>query len=67
LIKRLAAEARTDAKRRHFQDEGGPSEEQRREILRVKAEKYEAMRRGDYSALTDKELAESVIDVRIPP
>lgn len=35
--------------------------------MRVKAEKYEAMRRGDYSALTDKELAESVIDVRIPP
>jgi hypothetical protein len=66
LIKRVAAEARNDAKRRHFQDEGGPSDEQRREILGIKAEKYDAMRRGDYSALTDKELAESVVDVRNP-
>ena len=65
LIKRLAAEARNDAKRRHFQDEDGPSEEQRKEILIAKARKYEAMRRGDYSALTDKELSESVIDVSL--
>ncbi|KAK4688676.1 hypothetical protein P7C73_g1430, partial [Tremellales sp. Uapishka_1] len=64
LIKRMALEARNDAKRRHFQDEGGPSEEQRRDILAAKAVKYEAMRRGDYSASTERELAESSIDVR---
>lgn len=63
LVKRLAAEARTDAKRRVFQDEGGPSEEQRREIMLAKAKKYEALRRGDLSGLTQKEIDESVIDV----
>ena len=64
LVKRLAAEARNDAKRRHFQDEGGPNAEQRRDILAAKAKIYEAMSKGDYSALTDRELAESNIDVR---
>lgn len=59
----MAAEARNDAKRRHFHDEAGPSDERRREILRIKAEKYAAIRHGDYSALTEKEMAESVIDV----
>lgn len=59
----MAAEARNDAKRRHFQDEGGPSEEERREIMKAKARKYDAMRRGGHSALSEKELAESVIDV----
>lgn len=64
LVKRLAAEARTDAKRRVFQDEGGPSEEQRREIMLSKAKKYDAIRRGDLSGLSKKEIEESVIDVR---
>lgn len=29
----------------------------------AKAKKYDAMRRGDYSGMTDKELAEVVVDV----
>ncbi|RXK35450.1 hypothetical protein M231_07305 [Tremella mesenterica] len=62
LIKRLAAEARNDAKRRHFQDEAGPSDEQRRRIMEAKAKKYEQLRRGDYSGMTERELAEAVID-----
>ncbi|WVO17185.1 hypothetical protein L204_104877 [Cryptococcus depauperatus] len=62
LIKRLAAEARNDAKRRHFQDEGGPGEEERKEILKAKARKYESIKRGDYSGLTKKEWEEAVID-----
>jgi len=65
LVKRLAAEARTDAKRRVFQDEdGGPSDEQRREIMLAKAKKYDALKRGDYSGMSEKEIQESVIDVR---
>ena len=65
LIKRLAAEARNDAKKRHFQDDpNGPSQDERRAILEAKARKYEQMSRGDYSGLTEKELAEAVIDVR---
>ncbi|ORY34772.1 hypothetical protein BCR39DRAFT_514630 [Naematelia encephala] len=62
LIKRLATEARNEEKQRHFQDDAGPSDEQRREILRKKAKRYEAMRRGDFSGLSEKELSESVID-----
>ncbi|EIW71548.1 hypothetical protein TREMEDRAFT_73338 [Tremella mesenterica DSM 1558] len=62
LIKRLAAEAKNDAKRRHFQDEAGPSDEQRRRILEAKAKKYEQLRRGDHSGMTERELAEAVID-----
>jgi large subunit ribosomal protein L24e len=46
-----------------FQDEGGPSEEQRREIMLAKAKKYEALSRGDLSGLTQKEIDESAIDV----
>jgi hypothetical protein len=63
LVKRLAAEARNDAKRRHFQDEAGPSDEQRRANMEMKAKKYDAMRRGDYSGMNERELAEGVIDV----
>ncbi|KAK8849650.1 hypothetical protein IAR55_004985 [Kwoniella newhampshirensis] len=62
LIKRLAAEARNDAKRRNFFDIDGPTEEQRREILKAKARKYEQLKKGDYSGLTEKEMAEAVID-----
>ena len=46
-----------------FQDEGGPSEERRREIMLAKTRKYEALSRGDLSGLTQKEIDESVIDV----
>ena len=64
MVKRLAAEARSDAKRRVFQDEAdGPSEEQRRDIMEMKARKYEAFKRGDFSGMTEKERMESVIDV----
>ncbi|ODN72929.1 hypothetical protein L202_08344 [Cryptococcus amylolentus CBS 6039] len=62
LVKRLAAEARNDAKRRRFADEDGPDEEQRREILKAKARKYEQIQRGDYSGLSKKEIEEAVID-----
>jgi hypothetical protein len=62
-VKRLALEARNDAKRRHFQDEAGPSDLERRMIMERKAKKYEAMRKGDLSGFTEKELEESVIDV----
>jgi large subunit ribosomal protein L24e len=67
LVKRLAAEARIDSKRRVFQDDNdGPSAEQRREIMEAKARKYEALKRGDFSGMTEKERMESVIDVRLP-
>ena len=67
LIKRLAAEARNHAKRRVFQDdEAGPSDEQRREIMLAKAKKYEALKKGDFSGLTTKELEEGVLDVSKP-
>ncbi|WVQ77721.1 hypothetical protein IAR50_007411 [Cryptococcus sp. DSM 104548] len=62
LVKRLAAEARNDAKRRRYADEDGPDEEQRREILKAKAKKYAQIRRGDYSGLSKKEIEEAVID-----
>ncbi|WVQ96031.1 hypothetical protein IAU59_003131 [Kwoniella sp. CBS 9459] len=62
LVKRLAAEARNDAKRRRFDSDDGPNEEQRQAILKAKAKKYEAIRRGDFSGLSGKELEEAVID-----
>ncbi|ALO69294.1 hypothetical protein CNG02930 [Cryptococcus deneoformans JEC21] len=62
LVKRLAAEARNDAKRRRFDDEGGPTEEERREILKAKAKKYEQIKKGDFSGLSQKEIEEAVID-----
>lgn len=67
LVKRLAAEARNEGSRRVFQDEAGPSDEQRRIIMLAKAEKYAAMKRGDFSGLTARELEEGVLDVRQPP
>ncbi|WVW86963.1 hypothetical protein I302_109019 [Kwoniella bestiolae CBS 10118] len=62
LIKRLAAEARNDARARRFADEDGPNEEQRREILKAKARRYAAIRRGDFSGMSQKEMEEAVID-----
>ncbi|KAI9638966.1 uncharacterized protein MKK02DRAFT_41995 [Dioszegia hungarica] len=62
LVKRLAAEARNDAKRRNFGNDAGPSDEQRRLIMEEKARKYDALSRGDYSGLTERERAEAVID-----
>ncbi|BEI84962.1 hypothetical protein CcaverHIS002_0503630 [Cutaneotrichosporon cavernicola] len=61
LVKRLAREARNDARRRHF-DNDGPSDEQRRAILEAKALKYDALKRGDLSGFTERELAEANID-----
>lgn len=62
LVNRLAREARADAKRRQFDDDG-PSDEQRRAILEAKARKYDALKRGDLSEFTERELAEANIDV----
>ncbi|OXB35919.1 hypothetical protein J007_04334 [Cryptococcus neoformans] len=62
LVKRLAAEARNDAKRRRFDNDGGPTEEERREILKAKARKYEQIKKGDFSGLSQKEIEEAVID-----
>lgn len=65
LVKRLAREAKADAKKRHFADDGsGVSEEQRRAIMEAKAKKYEALKRGDVSGFSERELAEANIDVR---
>ncbi|KAL1406453.1 hypothetical protein Q8F55_008152 [Vanrija albida] len=61
LVKRLAREARNDAKQRHF-DASGPSDEQRRAILEAKARKYDQLARGDLSGLSERELAEATID-----
>jgi formylmethanofuran dehydrogenase subunit B len=34
--------------------------------MEMKARKYEAFKRGDFSGMTEKERMESVIDVRLP-
>lgn len=60
----MALEAKNEMKERRFNDSNRVSEDQRTEIMRIKAQKYEALRRGEYGALTDKELAECTIDVR---
>ena len=66
MVKRLANEAKVDARKRVFQeDEAGPSDEQRREIMLAKAKKYDALRKGDTSGLTKKELEEGVLDVSV--
>lgn len=65
LVKRLAAEARNDAKRRRFDNDGGPTEEERRDILKAKAKKYEQIKKGDFSGLSQKEIEEAAIDVSI--
>ncbi|KIR68149.1 hypothetical protein I314_01643 [Cryptococcus bacillisporus CA1873] len=62
LVKRLAAEARNDAKRRRFDNDAGPTEEERRDILKAKAKKYEQIKKGDFSGLSQKEIEEAVID-----
>lgn len=64
LVKRLAREARADAKTRHFTDGSGVNEEQRRLIMEAKAKKYDALKRGDLEGFTERELAEANIDVR---
>jgi hypothetical protein len=35
--------------------------------MEMKARKYEAFKRGDFSGMTEKERMESVIDVRLSP
>lgn len=65
LVKRLAREARNDAKRRHFIDDpNGPSENERRAILEAKARRYAQLAKGG-DGLTERELAEATIDVSI--
>jgi large subunit ribosomal protein L24e len=64
LVKRLAAEARYDAKRRRFDDDdAGPSDAERRRIMEAKAEKYERIRKGDLSGMTNKEIEDAALDV----
>nr|KIR88699.1 hypothetical protein I308_00778 [Cryptococcus tetragattii IND107] len=62
LVKRLAEEAKNDAKRRRFDNDAGPTEEERRDILKAKAKKYEQIKKGDFSGLSQKEIEEAVID-----
>ncbi|KAI5453607.1 hypothetical protein NCC49_005431 [Naganishia albida] len=62
IIKRMAMEARNDMNRKHLAHISKASEEQRQEIMRIKAEKYEKLRRGEYGSLTEKELAEATVD-----
>lgn len=66
IIKRMAMEARNDMNRKHLAHISKASEEQRQEIMRIKAEKYEKLRRGEYGSLTEKELAEATVDVSTP-
>jgi large subunit ribosomal protein L24e len=62
LVKRLAHEARNEDKRSFVGDELSKST---RANLEAKAIKYEAMSRGDFSGLTERELAEVVVDVSL--
>ncbi|KAL7425136.1 hypothetical protein Q5752_000824 [Cryptotrichosporon argae] len=62
LLNRLAAEARNDAKKRHFANDSDMSEQQRCEVLEAKARRYDALSRGDFSGMTEKDLAEATID-----
>jgi large subunit ribosomal protein L24e len=62
LVQRLAREARADAKRSVFDDDP-VDDSQRRTILEDKARKYAALKRGDTSGFTEKELAEVALDV----
>jgi large subunit ribosomal protein L24e len=60
LVKRLAHEARNEDKRSFVGDDKST-----RANLEAKALKYEAMSRGDFSGLTERELAEVVVDVSL--
>lgn len=64
MVKRLAAEARNESKR-VFEDEAGPSDERRREILLAKARKYDQLSKGDFTGISERDLADAAIDVRI--
>lgn len=59
----MAMEARNDLNRKHLAHISKASEEQRQEIMRIKAEKYEKLRRGEYGNLSEKELADVAVDV----
>jgi arsenate reductase-like glutaredoxin family protein len=59
----MAMEARKDLNRKHLAHISKASEGQRQEIMRIKAEKYEKLKRGEYGDLTEKELAEATVDV----
>ncbi|KAJ9091045.1 hypothetical protein QFC19_009282 [Naganishia cerealis] len=62
IIRRMALEARNELNRKHLAHISKASEEQRQEIMRIKAEKYDKLKRGDYGVLTEKELAEITVD-----
>ena len=64
LVKRLAAEARYDAKRRRFDgDDAGPSDAERQRIMEAKAERYDRTKKGDLSGMTEREIKEAALDV----
>jgi large subunit ribosomal protein L24e len=64
LVKRLAAEARYDAKRRRFDgDDAGPSDAERQRIMEAKAKRYDRIKRGDLSGMTEREIKEAALDV----
>lgn len=61
----MAMEAKNDMQRKHLAHISKASEEQRQEIMRIKAEKYEKLRRGEYGDLSEKELADVTVDVSL--
>lgn len=65
LVKRLAQQARSDAKRRVFSDTDGVDEDTRRAIMEQKARRYEQLAKGDFSGMSEREMAEAAIDVSI--
>ncbi|KAJ9120118.1 hypothetical protein QFC22_003016 [Naganishia vaughanmartiniae] len=62
IIKRMALEARNELNRKHLAHISKASEKERQEIMRIKAEKYDKLKRGDYGVLSEKELAEITVD-----
>ncbi|KAJ9103949.1 hypothetical protein QFC21_002412 [Naganishia friedmannii] len=62
IIKRMALEARNELNRKHLAHISKASEEERQQIMRIKAEKYDKLKRGDYGVLSEKELAEITVD-----
>ncbi|RSH86548.1 uncharacterized protein EHS24_004816 [Apiotrichum porosum] len=62
LVKRLAQQARSDAKRRVFSDTDGVDEDTRRAIMEQKARRYEQLAKGDFSGMSEREMAEAAID-----
>jgi arsenate reductase-like glutaredoxin family protein len=59
----MALEARNEMNRKHLAHISKASEEERQHIMRIKAEKYDKLKRGDYGVLSEKELAEITVNV----